>query len=212
MKKRTAGAVRCNVRDRTVPRRLTSRSPPVVNVPDRAAVSPRAQADRCMRFVISCHSNEACLFGSCPCIAKRERYAQDIPQNAAPSSIRRGCFCDRYWLSFSAIFGVLGGVRSESDDARLGTMADTRSPRTQNDSVGAAAANRSARAVESSHELRTLIDTVPALAWTARPDGSTELFNRRWLHNTSYPRSRQWTGGREQLSASHSRGFLEAVP
>jgi PAS domain S-box-containing protein len=29
--------------------------------------------------------------------------------------------------------------------------------------------------------LRTIIDTIPALAWSARPDGSAEFFNRRWL-------------------------------
>jgi PAS domain S-box-containing protein len=30
-------------------------------------------------------------------------------------------------------------------------------------------------------QLRTIIDTIPALAWSARPDGSAEFFNRRWL-------------------------------
>jgi PAS domain S-box-containing protein len=29
--------------------------------------------------------------------------------------------------------------------------------------------------------LRTIIDTIPTLAWASRPDGSAELFNRRWL-------------------------------
>jgi PAS domain S-box-containing protein len=32
--------------------------------------------------------------------------------------------------------------------------------------------------------LRTIVDTIPALAWTARPDGSAEFFNRRWLEYT----------------------------
>jgi hypothetical protein len=32
----------------------------------------------------------------------------------------------------------------------------------------------------SEHRLRTIIDTIPALAWSARPDGSAEFFNRRW--------------------------------
>jgi formate hydrogenlyase transcriptional activator len=32
--------------------------------------------------------------------------------------------------------------------------------------------------------LRTIIDTIPALAWSARPDGSAEFFNRRWLDYT----------------------------
>jgi formate hydrogenlyase transcriptional activator len=33
----------------------------------------------------------------------------------------------------------------------------------------------------SENKLRTIIDTIPALAWSARPDGSAEYFNRRWL-------------------------------
>src|SRR3984893_18717273 len=31
------------------------------------------------------------------------------------------------------------------------------------------------------NRLRTIVDTIPALAWSARPDGSAEFFNRRWL-------------------------------
>jgi PAS domain-containing protein len=30
-------------------------------------------------------------------------------------------------------------------------------------------------------ELRKIVDTIPALVWSARPDGSAEFFNRRWL-------------------------------
>jgi len=33
----------------------------------------------------------------------------------------------------------------------------------------------------SENKLRTIIDTIPALAWSARPDGSADFFNRRWL-------------------------------
>jgi PAS domain S-box-containing protein len=33
----------------------------------------------------------------------------------------------------------------------------------------------------SENRLRTIIDTIPALAWSARPDGSAEFLNRRWL-------------------------------
>jgi PAS domain S-box-containing protein len=36
----------------------------------------------------------------------------------------------------------------------------------------------------SEHRLRTIIDTIPALAWSARPDGSAEFFNQRWLDYT----------------------------
>lgn len=30
-------------------------------------------------------------------------------------------------------------------------------------------------------QLRAIIDTIPVLAWSARPEGSAEFFNRRWL-------------------------------
>jgi len=33
----------------------------------------------------------------------------------------------------------------------------------------------------SEDRLRTIIDTIPTLAWASRPDGSAEFFNRRWL-------------------------------
>src|SRR5579862_3727208 len=33
----------------------------------------------------------------------------------------------------------------------------------------------------SENKLRIIIDAIPALAWSARPDGSAEFFNRRWL-------------------------------
>src|SRR6266853_5081526 len=34
---------------------------------------------------------------------------------------------------------------------------------------------------DSENRLKTIIDTMPALAWSARPDGSAEFFNRRRL-------------------------------
>jgi GAF domain-containing protein len=39
----------------------------------------------------------------------------------------------------------------------------------------------------SENKLRTIIDTIPALAWSARPDGSAEFFNRRWLDYAGLP-------------------------
>jgi PAS domain S-box-containing protein len=46
----------------------------------------------------------------------------------------------------------------------------------------------------SEHKLRTIIDTIPALAWSARPDGSAEFFNRRWLEyaGLSIDDARDW--------------------
>jgi formate hydrogenlyase transcriptional activator len=43
-------------------------------------------------------------------------------------------------------------------------------------------------------QLRAIIDTIPALAWSADPDGSAEFFNRRWLDYTglSVEQARDW--------------------
>jgi formate hydrogenlyase transcriptional activator len=37
---------------------------------------------------------------------------------------------------------------------------------------------------ESEDQLRMMIDTMPTLAWSCRPDGTTEFFNQRWLDYT----------------------------
>jgi PAS domain-containing protein len=33
-------------------------------------------------------------------------------------------------------------------------------------------------------DIRLVVDTIPTLAWSARPDGSAEFFNRPWLDYT----------------------------
>src|SRR6266403_5130012 len=33
-------------------------------------------------------------------------------------------------------------------------------------------------------DIRIVVDTIPTLAWSARPDGSAEFFNQRWLDYT----------------------------
>jgi PAS domain S-box-containing protein len=42
--------------------------------------------------------------------------------------------------------------------------------------------------------LQTVIDTIPALVWAARPDGSAEFFNQRWLDyaGLSFDDARDW--------------------
>jgi PAS domain S-box-containing protein len=37
---------------------------------------------------------------------------------------------------------------------------------------------------ESGDQLQQIIDTIPTLAWSARPDGPADFFNRRWLDYT----------------------------
>jgi len=40
---------------------------------------------------------------------------------------------------------------------------------------------------DSEDQLRLLIDTIPTLAWSARPDGSARFFNQPWLDYTGIP-------------------------
>jgi PAS domain S-box-containing protein len=44
------------------------------------------------------------------------------------------------------------------------------------------------------HQFRTAIDTIPALVWAARADGSAEFFNMRWLDYTglTLDQARDW--------------------
>jgi PAS domain S-box-containing protein len=39
---------------------------------------------------------------------------------------------------------------------------------------------------ESEDQVWQIIDTIPTLAWSARPDGSADFFNRRWLEYTGF--------------------------
>src|SRR5260221_295742 len=43
-------------------------------------------------------------------------------------------------------------------------------------------------------DIRRVFDTIPTLAWSARPDGSADFFNRRWLDFTglSVEQARDW--------------------
>src|SRR5258708_29033821 len=48
----------------------------------------------------------------------------------------------------------------------------------------AIAENTSEEVTQSEASLRTLIDTIPVIAWCALPDGSGEFWNRRWHEYT----------------------------
>src|SRR5262249_5490507 len=37
---------------------------------------------------------------------------------------------------------------------------------------------------DSEGQLQLIIDTIPSLVWTARPDGFCDFLNQRWLHYT----------------------------
>ena len=56
-------------------------------------------------------------------------------------------------------------------------------------------------------QLRAIIETIPALVWSARPDGSAEFFNRRWLDYTglSYDEARDWGWEKVVHPEDHNR-------
>lgn len=47
-----------------------------------------------------------------------------------------------------------------------------------------AAAGHSSRQREKAEDVRLMVDTIPGLVWSTRPDGSAECFNQRWLEYT----------------------------
>jgi len=44
-------------------------------------------------------------------------------------------------------------------------------------------------------DIRLVVDTIPTLAWSARPDGSAEFFNQRWLDYTGLSAERALGSG-----------------
>jgi PAS domain S-box-containing protein len=57
------------------------------------------------------------------------------------------------------------------------------------------------RIQRESKQLRGVIETIPAMAWTALPDGSNEFVNRRWLEYTGF--SHEETAGSGWQAAVH---------
>ena len=47
-----------------------------------------------------------------------------------------------------------------------------------------AATGHSSRQREKTEDMRLMVDTIPGLVWSTRPDGSAEFFNQRWLEYT----------------------------
>ena len=47
-----------------------------------------------------------------------------------------------------------------------------------------ASAEHSCEQVQRAQDVRHVVDTIPALAWSARSDGAADFFNQRWLDYT----------------------------
>ena len=64
-------------------------------------------------------------------------------------------------------------------------------------------------------ELGLIIDTIPALAWSARPDGSAEFFNQQYLAYVGLPldqlQGSGWTVAvhPDRPSSPHRKTWLE---
>src|ERR1700722_1203989 len=57
-----------------------------------------------------------------------------------------------------------------------------------------AALQAEAKAARAEREIRLVTDTIPALVWSAAPDGAVEYFNQRWLTYTglTFEQARGW--------------------
>ncbi len=50
-----------------------------------------------------------------------------------------------------------------------------------------ASAGHGSELTGKAEDIRLVVDTIPGLVWSARPDGSAEFFNQRWLEYTGLP-------------------------
>jgi PAS domain-containing protein len=57
-----------------------------------------------------------------------------------------------------------------------------------------ASVGQSSEQARQAQDARLVVDTIPALAWSARADGTTDFFNQRWLDYTglSAEQAREW--------------------
>jgi PAS domain-containing protein len=57
-----------------------------------------------------------------------------------------------------------------------------------------ASAEHSSEKAQQAPDVRLVVDTIPALAWSARSDGSADFFNQRWLDYTGLTaeQARDW--------------------
>jgi PAS domain-containing protein len=60
-----------------------------------------------------------------------------------------------------------------------------------------AAAGHSSRQREKAEDARLMVDTIPGLVWSTRPDGSAEFFNQHWLEYTGLSAEQALEWGRK---------------
>src|SRR5882757_1020373 len=60
----------------------------------------------------------------------------------------------------------------------------------------------------SQDHLRTIIDTIPALVWCFRPDGTVNYFNQRWHEYTGISREEAYGVGDVESTAKVFRTIL----
>jgi PAS domain S-box-containing protein len=61
-----------------------------------------------------------------------------------------------------------------------------------------------------SRQLRDMIETIPAMAWTARPDGSSAFVNRQWAEFTGlYPEDAAGSGWTDAVHPEDRQGYSE---
>jgi PAS domain S-box-containing protein len=89
----------------------------------------------------------------------------------------------------------------------VGSTRDITEQRVANDSLRTAFAELK----KSEEQLRTIIDTIPILAWRTEPDGSSEFLNKRWLRYTGFSPEQAKNGGwRAALHPEDEPRFMKA--
>src|ERR1700746_2527665 len=62
---------------------------------------------------------------------------------------------------------------------------------------------------EQALDVRLVVDTIPALAWSSTPDGSVDFVNQRWVKYTGF--SPESSYGRGWQAAIHVQDFSELM-
>jgi len=89
----------------------------------------------------------------------------------------------------------------ELRSAQEALRANAQELRTARDELEIKVAERTADLRRSERELREVIDTIPAIAWSTLPDGSNSYVNSRWLEYSGLPAEQ--TGGTGWHVATH---------
>src|SRR5258707_14714787 len=108
-------------------------------------------------------------------------------------------WADRTRITSQFLGEVAAIVRFGESQDRRSRLSTKGSPRISSNTQATynyamASAEHSSQQDQQAQDVRLVVDTIPALAWSARSDGSADFFNQRWLDYTglSAEQARDW--------------------